>query len=331
MSETHTRGEDIARHPITGEESGISEILERRSNGEAPETRERDPEPKPREDDDEERAAREVASLRTRATEAEARAAEADRRRALAERDRSVAVQGAEDTGFTAIATALGAATREKEGLIAELKSAGESGDFGRMGEINVRLGELGAELRDLTRGKDAYEQERQRRLDRPPERNEPVAGSATERGILAMLGAGSRDQFLANRTEPTARWLREHGEFFTDAAAHDRIVGADALAKGRGLEVDTPAYFKFIEEQALDKVAAPRREREERGTPTPGAAPSRDAPGPTGRDRGSRDGDIYVSSDDRKSAEWMGVDPVDYVREKERLTRTGEYPYRRR
>lgn len=329
MSETHTRGEDVARHPITGEESGISEILERRSNGELPEQRE---EPKPREDDDEERAAREIASLRTRTTEAEARAAEADRRRALAERDRSVAQQGAEDTGFTAISTALGAATREKDGLIAELKSAGESGDFGRMGEINVRLGELGAELRDLTRGRDAYEQERQRRLDRPPERQvEPQASSATERGILSRLGAGSRDQFLANRTEPTARWLREHGEFFTDASAHDRIVGADALAKGRGLEVDSPAYFKFIEEQALGKAPeTQRREREDRGAP-PGAAPSRDAPGPTGRDRGTRDGDIYVSSDDRKSAEWMGVDPVEYVREKERLTRTGEYPYRRR
>lgn len=329
MSETHTRGEDIARHPITGEESGIADILERRSNGELPERG--DPEPKPREDDEEERAAREVASLRTRTTEAEARAAEADRRRAVAERDRSVAMQGAEDTGFTAIATALGAATRERDGLIAELKTVGESGDYGRMGDIQVRLGELGAELRDLTRGKDAYEQERQRRLDRPPERNEPVAGSATERGILSKLGAGSRDQFLANRTEPTARWLRDHGEFFTDADAHNRIVGADALAKGRGLEVDSPAYFKFIEEQALGKAPeAPRREREERGAP-PGAAPSRDAPGPTGRDRGTRNGDVYVSADDRKAADWMGVDPVSYVEERERLTRSGEYPFRRR
>ena len=332
MSETHTRGEETNRHPITGEPAGIAEILERRSNGEADpddrggETEVRREEPR---EDDAERAAREVASLRNRASEAEARANEERVARMRAEQHAAVALQGAEDTGFTAITTALGAAQREKEGLTAEMRTAGESGDYGRIAEISARLGELGGEIRDLTRGRESYEQQRQQRLDRPaPQRQEPQAATAAERSVLAQLGAPNRETFLANRTAPTADWLRAHPEFFSDPAAHNRIVGADALAKGRGLEVDSPAYFQFIEEQALSQTTT-RREPGERSA-IPGAGPSRDAPAPTGRTQ-TRNGDIFVSNEMRRIAEWMGVDPVDYAKSKAELERSGDLPYRRR
>jgi hypothetical protein len=336
MSETatHTRGEETNRHPITGEPAGIAEILERRSNGEAdPEERGTETEVRreePREDDAE-RAAREVASLRNRASEAEARAGEERAARVRAEQQAAAALQGAEDTGFTAITTALGAATREKEGLTAEMRTAGEAGDYGRIAEISARLGELGAEIRDLSRGRESYEAERQRRLDRPTQtqRAEPQAATAAERSVLAQLGAPNREAFLANRTAPTADWLRAHPEFFSDPQAHARITGADALAKGRGLEVDSPEYFRYIEETALSQTTTRREpaERSERSA-IPGAGPSRDAPGPTGRT--TRNGDIFVSADDKTTASWLGVDPVEYVRERDRLKNVGEWPYRR-
>lgn len=330
---THTRGAESPLHPITGEPPGIKEILERRTQeGPAPIEQREPPKDPPRQDDDAEQAAREVAALRNRATEAEAGRQEAERRAAQAEQGRIAALQGAEDTGFTAINTALASATREKESLTAEMKTAGEAGDFGRIAEISARLGELGAEIRDLSQGKSQFEQDRQNRLNAPQRQQDrpgPVADTAAERQLLAQLGVPSRDAFLGTRTPDTAAWLRQHPEFFTDPAANSRIRGADALAEGRGIQKDTPAYFKFLEENALSQTTTPpRRETTERSV-TPGAGPSREAPAPTGVR--TQAGDVYVSAEQKTTAAWMGVDPVEYAREEAELRRSGALPHRGR
>lgn len=335
MSETatHTRGETSALNLITGEPPGIKEILERRA-AEGPDAVDPPPVPDPtsRPDDDAEAAAKEVASLKRQSAEDRARADEADRRAARAEHARIAAVQATEDTGFTTIQVALAAATREKEGLVAEMKAAGEAGDFGKMADISTRLGELGAEIRDLSQGKTQFEQDRQARLNAPPRPTEPTvtAASATERGILSGLRAPSREAFLASRTPETRDFLQQHNEFFTDPAAHQRMVGAESLARGRGLAVDSQAYFDTIREAALGQTTQlpARREPAERSTP-PAAAPSREAPSPTGRRGGT--GDVYVSADDHTTATWMGVDPVEYVKERERLKNVGAWPHARR
>lgn len=354
---THVRGTEGALHPITGEPPGIKEILERRANGGLPETppvTEETPAPTTtdttvvqRPDDDEAaRAAREVAGLRLRASDADARAMaaeqarqEADRRRVEAENDRAAAVAGAADTGLTAINTALTSATREQEALRAEIKTAGESGDFGRVGELSARIGELGSEIRDLTRGKQELEQDRQTRITNPPPRQEPtpaapmVTGDPTERGILAGLRAPSREAFLASRTPQTRDFLYQHPEFFTDPSAHARMMGAESLARGQGKVVDSPEYFDAIREAS--SMTQPTRPVPQRNVPVdrpvpPAAAPSRTVVSPTGR-RESGAGEVYVSAEDAKLAEWMQVDPVEYVRERDNLTRRGDLPYRRR
>lgn len=354
MSETgsHVRGVEGALHPITGEPPGIREILERRAGGEMPAieppAREIEaPLPVQREEDDAAtRDAREIASLRTRVSDAESARADAERRRVesdnariAAETQRAAAVQGAEETGYTAVTTALSAATREREALQLDIKTAGEAGEWGRVGELSARVGELSAEIRDLNRGKVDLENERQARLSAPPRptetrQPEPVpSGNPTERGILAGLRAPSREVFLASRTPETRDFLYQHPEFFTDPAAHQRMTGAESLARGRGIAIDTPAYFEAIREASTlthptRRDPTERREVTERAPP-PGAAPSRQAPGPGGRQVAS--GDVYVSQDDKTTSEWMGVDPVEYVKERQRLEQRGEWPYRRR
>lgn len=348
---THVRGTEGALHPITGEPPGIKEILERRAGGgvsePAPEHTEETPvvvEPTSRPDDEEAaRQAREVASLRRTTADAEARAAEAERqridaerRRAEAETQRATAVHNAEETGLTAINTALASATRERESLQAEMRTAGEAGDFGRVGEISSALGELGAEIRELTRGKTSYEQDRQNRINNPPRPADPVAAPVvsdpTERGILSNLRAPSRQAFLDSRTPATRDFLYQHPEFFTDPAAHQRMVGAESMARGRGVVIDSPQYFEAIREAStMAQPTAPAIvQRPADRTVTPGAAPSRQAPSPTGRSSGAG-GDVYVSAEDRKVAEWLQVDPVEMVQERQDLERRGEWPYRRR
>jgi len=332
---THTRGAESSLHPITGEPPGIKEILERRAaegNPPTPETEQPKPEtPKP-EDDPATVAAREIAAARREAADANTRAAESERQRIAAESARQAAVQGAEDNGFTAIVTALAATEREKETLTAEMKTAGEAGDFARMADISARLGEIGGELRDLRQGRQAAETDRQTRLtqptDRPRQQEQPTAATATERQILANLGVPNKERFLAQRTPQTRDFLYQYPQFFTDPAFHQRMVGADMMAVGRGLERDTPAYFDAVRKEALGETTPPPRRETQSSTP-PGTPPSREAPGPSGRQVQS--GDVYVSQDDKTTAEWMGVDPVDYVTEKNRLRNNGEWPYRRR
>jgi hypothetical protein len=358
---THVRGNENALHPITGEPPGIKEILERRAAGGLPDPGpdHADPAtPAPdttvvtRPDDDAAaQAAREVAGLRSRASDAEARAAEADRLRADAERrrvdaenQRATAVQNSEDTSLTAINTALAASIRERDSLQAEGKAAGEAGDFGRAMEISTQLGEIGAEIRELSRGKSALEQDRQTRINTPPRQPDPVVthqapvGDPTERSILAGLRAPSRQAFLDSRTPATRDFLYQHAEFFTDPAAHQRMVGAESLARGRGLAVDSPAYFEAIREASsvTQPTAAPTtvqrpvdRPSVDRTAP-PAAAPSRNAPSPTGQ-RLAAGGDVYVSAEDKKVAEWLQVDAVEMVQERQSLEQRGEWPYRRR
>jgi hypothetical protein len=343
MSDTsHTRvPETPIVNPITGEAPGIREILERRSaEGPEPPTPEQEHKEAPPPEDAAERAAAELSRWRNRATQAESERAEERQARVAAEQHAFRVAQGAEDTGFTAIVTALGAAQGEVQSLKTEMKTAGEAGDFGRIAEITERLGRLGFEVGELERGKGEYERQRESRLRAPPPQPRgPEAATATERGILSRLGAPSRDAFIASRTDATATFLRDNPQFFTDQAAFDRITGAEGLARGRGLTIDTPEYFALIKQEAgvAEPAASPTyrppevpRETppDQRGAPPPSAPPSRDAGGQGGRTRG---GDVYVSPEDKQAAEWLGVDPADYASEKSRLAACGEYPYRRR
>jgi hypothetical protein len=343
MSETQIP-EALRVNPITGDAPGIREILERRSEG-VPDTPPpvADPTDRPAKPappaDAAEQAAAELARWKNRASEADRRAEEEARARQAAEQHAARVAQGAEDTGFTAIVTALGAAQGEVQSLKSEMKTAGEAGDFGRIAEITERLGRLGFEVGELERGKLQYEQQRGTRLQPPPQQrpSQPQAGTATERAILGELRAPSRDAFLASRTDATAAFLRENPQFFTDEAAFRRMTGAEALARGRGLAVDTQEYFNLIKQEAgvAQPEASPTyRPPETPATPSPrnapptAAAPSREAPQPGGK---VRPGDVYVSAEDKTAAEWMGVDPADYAAEKQRLSARGEWPYRRR
>ena len=242
----------------------------------------------------------------------------------------ATARQGAEDTGFTAISTALGAAERETDALKAEMKTAGDAGDFSRVSEIAVRLGQLGAETLQLRQGKEQYEQHRDARIATPTQPAHPEAATAVERGILRQIGAPSRERFLADRTPSTRAWLNAHPDFFTDAAFNARVMGADQLARGRGVQIDSPEYFRLIETEAGVTQPTARRDVQPDARTIPGAGPNRDAPGPTGRPS-TKPGDVYVSPEDRTAATWMGVDPAEYAAQREELTRRGEIPYRRR
>lgn len=332
MSESHAGGEHVTYNPITGEAPGIKEILERRAAAESGGTVEAEVREQPREDEAE-RAASELATWRQRATEAEARANEEARLRVAAERARADTLRTAEDASFTSVSTALAATEREITSLKDEMKNAFEAADYGKAADISSRLGELAAEARDLSRGKEEYERTRTERLNESvrPAAPQIVASTAAERSVLSELGVPSRDAFLATRSPQTADWLRQHPEFFTDPAAFKRISGADTLAQGRGIRPDTPEYFDFIGKESMSDTRGADRRATEREPPAGAAPPSREGRGPTGRPAGTKSGDVYVTQEQKQAAQWLGIDPAEYARSEADLRARGEIPYRRR
>lgn len=256
---------------------------------------------------------------RTSTAEAARIAAEQNARRAHSELQQTR--QTAHDTEYSAINNALEARTAEQGRLKAELKSAGEAGDYERIADINIRLGELGAEMVNLRAGKDAFDADRGRALRDPPPPPPPPPTEATTVGV-------PRAQFLATRTPTTQEWLKKNDRFFTDQSFFNMVTGADALARGKGIAADTPEYFRFIEEQS-GMTTPPNPPARTGSSAPPAAPPSRDATGPSGH--ATRAGDTYITPEQRRIAEWMGVDPADYAADDAELRRSGDIPHRRR
>ncbi len=261
-------------------------------------------ESQPRVEEDAEQAA---ADLRRQLDESRRAQAEAIRQRDAEAEERRRLQSTTEVAQITTLSTALESAQQRAETLKTQLQAAGESGDFRTMAEINLQLGRLGSEMERLEAGKSAFETRRTETLRTPVPARDPIEAD------------------IAQRTPRTAEWLRRNRDFYTDAAFRNRVVGADSLAKGRGIQPDTDEYFRFVEEHAGVSNSSPPPSRT---APSFAAPPSRQAPSMSGRQQG---GDVHISADDRKIAEWMGVDPVEYVKERESLRSRGEWPHRRR
>lgn len=325
---------DTQSEPAPARDSfGISDILAEREGQQPPDmlpNNERvvEEETKPSPQSDAESVAdqlrRDAAEQRARAIAAEQRAAEGERREQQATAEVHRTRQQSIETEYNSVSAALTDREAEADRLKSEMRSAAEAGDVGRQAEISLRLGEVGAELVTLRQGKQAFESDRAQRLRQP----EPAPQQQQRPADWSPTLNASKEQFLGTRTPPTAEWLRKNDKFFTDRSFFNIITGADAIAQGKGIAPDSPEYFRFIEEQA-GMTQAPTRQQQRGSTAPPSAPPSRDAPGPTGRD--NRQGDIHISAEDRRIAGWMKIPAEDYAREKAKLYASGELPHRRR
>ncbi len=347
--------------PITDDGPGIRDILERMDGGqptnllpdeparEQPEqppepTHRAPPEPAPQEDAEAvaEQLRRSADAATRRARQAEQSAANERHQRQQAQQELYRTRQARDDTEYNSITSSLADREAEAERLKAEVRTAAEAGDHVRIADINLRLGEIGGDLRDLRRGKEAFESQRQQALRAPEPQPEPPppAGEWTTVGMSReMFLNGDPGRGVQGRTEATKAWLSQHDEFFTDPKVMKKVTAADMLADAEGIQRDSLEYFKFVEEKS--GMSAPSRQPptppQHRGSSAPPAAPpSREAPGPTGRNSS----DIYVTPEQRRAAEWMlkgmpggytAKDAQEYAIEQAELKRSGQYPLRRR
>lgn len=218
--------------------------------GEADETIEkREPETKvPEKDDPTKALAKQYEELEARAERerqardaADRRAEAASREAVTARRDAAQARTETTEREYDTVLSGIEAAKSEATAAEGEYQAAFEKGDavamsgaqrkIARAEAKSVRLDEARADI-EARRSRTTDEAE-QRKLE-APQRPEPPADPV--------------DAYIATRTEPTARWLREHKDWIADQRKNAKLTAAHYSAMGEGIAVDTPEYFEHVE-----------------------------------------------------------------------------------
>lgn len=224
--------------------------------------------------------------------ESQRRLSEADRRieesRQIALNAQREVVGARKDT----VTTVMESLTKDKEAAKRDLKTAYDTGNGELMADAQDRLSLANARLVEADRGRLALEEQIQKPT--PQQQQRPQYANHVE-------------QFIAdNRVSgPSAAWIRNHPEYIGDRVKQNAMEGAHNLAVARNIHVESPEYFKFIE-QSLgidDEQEQPRQQRQ------PTAAPvRRDIAQSPMRQRNT--GAIRLSPEQQKAALEMNLDP---------------------
>lgn len=133
----------------------------------------------------------------------------------------------------------------------------------------------------------------------------------------------------LARQLPPrSAGWVRAHPQFARDQRLYNQMIAAHNLVQGRGVEVESDAYFAEVENllglqqhrQADDDASADAAQVTQRRTASISAPVTR-----SGTGIGGRPNSVRLSPAEREMAENMGMTAEDYARNKVALQREGK------
>lgn len=170
--------------------------------------------------------------------EAERRAAESARLAEIARRESVAAHQQVSDREFDTVAAGLAAAQTDAEAASAEYASAMEAGDFARAAKAQRRIANAEAKIVRLEEAKSSIEHSRSQ--PRPSHEGRVEAQQQPPPDPV--------EQYVANMSAPSARWVREHREYVTDPRKNAKLQAAHLNAVGDGIAPDTSEYFQSVE-----------------------------------------------------------------------------------
>lgn len=181
--------------------------------------------------------------------------ARADAEKARQERD--AARTSANASNLDTINTALAASEAAIEGAKRDLLAAKQAQDFEAELDAQDRLTKARIDHRTYDEAKATIEA-RAKQQPQPTRPTDPV------------------EAYVANRTEPTANWLRAHRDFITDPRKNAKLTAAHHDAVAEGFSPDTTEYFNHVEtfigikkEDPKDQQADTRQTQTKRATRT--------------------------------------------------------------
>lgn len=157
--------------------------------------------------------------------------AERARQEAAAARTESVESQ------YDTVTSGIEAAKSDAQSAEAEYKHAYEAGDAAAMVAAQRKIARAEAKIVRLDEAKAELEVRKTR--------------TTTERAADQQQQTTQADPveaFISTRTEPTAKWLREHRDWITDPRKNAKLSAAHFDALGEGLSADTAEYFEHVE-----------------------------------------------------------------------------------
>ena len=224
------------------------------------------------------------------------RALRAERQRDEASRQAGVNANATQQAEYDSVVNSLSAHQTELQSLEQALQAALTEQDFAKVAKLQGQIGTATARIVQAQDAKAAIEarakqtprqpQQQERQVDWNQIWNQPWDQQTFEKYLTEQA---------SNRT---AAWMRANPRFATDPGFRRQLSGAHNVLTGKGIGVDTPEYFRGIEEMVglrtapeetpaqqkppggdpVSQTAKPVQERQsqQRPPPAPAAAPSR-------------------------------------------------------
>lgn len=248
---------------------------------------------------DDERAGRLAAEQRAN----EAAAAEAEAR------------GNVQTTQLDLVKGAIDRVTQANDVLEGQYADAMAAQDFKGAAKVQRQMADNSAKLAQLEAGKSA--------LEKAPRPTPRVATDPVE-------------AFASSLSPSSAAWVRAHPEYVRDPQKNKKMLAAHSIALADGCPVDTPAYFKSIEETLkIAPIIVKPPETDPADDPMIDAAqpangsgrqPAAAAPvSRSGNGNGSRPNTVRLTPAEAEIAEMMGMTPEDYARNKLALKKEGK------
>lgn len=179
----------------------------------------------------------------------------------------------------------LEAAVGQQESLETELARLNEAGEFKEAAKVQGRLAKVAASVDRLEAEKASYEANIGQR--RPPT-HEGAVGPEREAAPVPATRSEAFEQWLSKMDPPAANWIRAHPECAPpelggSRQSHAKMMAGHYAAEASGIELNSPDYFKTIEEHTGHRKQATTAQtqlRQPARRPIPSARPSNEAPG---------------------------------------------------
>ena len=204
------------------------------------------------------------------------------------------------------------------------------TGDAAAEAEVDVQLMELAQDQREVERGRRRVEQQVEDRGQyQPPQQKTPDQ---------------AWNEYAAQfTTQPTRQWIEAHRDELQGPEGRrfeaDMLAAHNLAVSRRGLTVDTPEYFQFVDEQlgvqtvttdhSRPAQAAPARQAAA-PSPQPRSAPVAAPVKGTSSARGGSTVTVKLSPEQQKMARDIGVPEEEYARQHARLIREGHAKYQK-
>lgn len=212
-------------------------------------------------------------------------------------------------------------ATQDKMVALANgAEQAMSDGDFKRASALNLELGRVGGQLAVLERDQSILMQQREQQQARPAQQQQPQQPAPQQR----QVPTDPLERAIMGRSEPTKQFLRKHPDVVrSDGTLKRSAIDAHERARDAGYEVDTPAYFDYIERSIVAQTPSQDGQPAMRGAPTTAAPVARNG-GPGGSGGSAASGTFTMTPKMRRLAEEQGVEPREWARNYVRLLNEG-------